>query len=138
MPLLAFILAILFNFPPEISAGIILLGCAPSSVASPVMIYLAKGNVALNITIVSVTTLISPLLIPVFMKIFASGFVAINVLRMMWQIVQMVLLPIGAGLLFNRFLSGRAKWLDAAMPIVSMVGLLLLLLLLWQQEERVY
>lgn len=126
MPILAFILAILTNFSPEISAGIILLGCAPSSVASPVMSYLAKANVALNITIVSVTTLISPLLIPVFMKIFAGGFIAIDVLGMMWDIVQIVLLPIGAGLLFNHFLSGKAKWLDVAMPIVSMVGIALI------------
>jgi len=126
MPLIAFILAYFSGFSPEISAGLILLGCAPVSVASPVMAYLAKANVALCITIVSVTTLLAPLFIPLLMKFYAGGFIPINVLEMMWGIVKMVLIPIGAGLLFNKFLHGRAKWLDASMPIVSMVGIALI------------
>lgn len=126
MPLLGLLLASTSGFSPEISAGVILLGCAPTSVASPVMGYLAKANVALAITIVSVTTLIAPLLIPLLMKGLAGGFIEINVLGMMWDIVKMVLVPIAAGLLFNKFLRGRAKWLDAAMPMVSMVGIALI------------
>tara|TARA_R110002124_G_scaffold170608_9_gene338313 strand:- start:18283 stop:19437 length:1155 start_codon:yes stop_codon:yes gene_type:complete len=123
MPLIAFSLASASGFSPEISAGLILLGCAPVSVASPVFAYLAKANVALCITIVSVTTLLAPLFIPVLMKFYAGGFIPIDVLGMMWSIVKMVLFPIGAGLIFNKFLHGKAKWLDASMPIVSMVGI---------------
>lgn len=126
MPLIALALANISGFSAEISAGVILLGCAPSSVASPVMSYLAKANVVLTITIVSLTTLISPFVIPFLMKMFAGGFIEIHVLEMMWDIIKMVLLPLGAGLLFNRFLSGKAKWLDAAMPVVSMVGIALI------------
>lgn len=126
MPLLAFGLAHISGFSSEISAGIILLGCAPTSVASPVMSYLANANVVLNITIVSVTTLIAPLLIPLLMKMYAGGFIEINVLGMMRDITKMVLIPIGAGLIFNRFLHGKAKWLDSAMPLVSMVGIALI------------
>lgn len=126
MPLIAYGLASGSGFTPEIAAGLILLGCAPVSVASPVMAYLAKANVALSITIVSVTTLLAPLFIPVLMKFYAGGFIPIDVLAMMWGIVKMVLIPIGAGLLFNKFLHGKAKWLDASMPIVSMVGIALI------------
>lgn len=122
MPVLGFALASFSSFPPEISAGIILLGCAPTSVTASVMCYLANANVVLAITITSITTLLAPLLIPLLMKLFAGGFIEIDVLNMMWGIVKMVFVPIGAGLLFNKFLSGRAKWLDAAMPIVSMAG----------------
>jgi BASS family bile acid:Na+ symporter len=86
------------------------------------MCYLARANVALAITITSVTTLLAPLIIPFLMKILAGGFIEIDVLGMMWGIVKMVFIPIGAGLLFNKFLSGRAKWLDDAMPLVSMIG----------------
>jgi bile acid:Na+ symporter, BASS family len=122
MPVLGFALARLSNFSPEVSAGIILLGCAPTSVTASVMCYLAKANVVLAITITSITTLLAPLLIPFLMKLLAGGFIEIDVLNMMWGIVKMVFIPIGAGLLFNRFLSGRARWLDAAMPVVSMAG----------------
>ncbi len=126
MPVLGYILATLSNFPPEISAGLILLGCAPTSVTASLFCYLAKANVALAITITSVTTLLVPFLLPFLMKLFAGGFIEINVLSMMWGMVQIVLIPIGAGLLFNHFLSGKAKWLDAAMPMVSMVGVALI------------
>ncbi|SEJ45808.1 bile acid:Na+ symporter, BASS family [Cyclobacterium xiamenense] len=126
MPLIAFFLASVSGFSSEISAGLILLGCAPVSVASPVMAYLARANVALCITIVSVTTLLAPLVIPLLMKVYAGGFIPIAVVDMMWGIVKMVLLPIGAGLLFNKFLHGRARWLDASMPLVSMGGIALI------------
>ena len=126
MPALGFILASVSNFDPEISAGIILLGCAPTSVTAGLFCYLAKANVALAITITSVTTLLAPFVLPLLMKLFAGGFVEIDVLGMMWGMIQIVILPIAAGLLFNHFLSGRAKWLDAAMPIVSMAGVALI------------
>ncbi|NQV76493.1 MAG: bile acid:sodium symporter family protein [Bacteroidetes bacterium] len=122
MPLLGFSLASFTNFSPEISAGIILLGCAPTSVTASVMCYLAKANVVLAITITSITTLLAPFLIPFLMKLLAGGFIEINVMEMMWGIVKMVFIPIGAGLLFNKFLSGKAKWLDDSMPLVSMIG----------------
>jgi len=49
---------------------------------------------------------------------------------MMWDIVKMVIIPIGAGLLFNRLLSGRARWLDEAMPLVSMFGIALIIVII--------
>ncbi len=126
MPFLGFALASYSDFPAEISAGIILLGCAPTSVTASVMAYLAKANTVLAITVTALTTLMAPILIPLLMKGLAGGFIEINVLSMMWGIVQMVFIPIGAGLLFNKFLHGKAKWLDDAMPLVSMVGVALI------------
>jgi bile acid:Na+ symporter, BASS family len=123
MPSLGFTLANISGFSPEIAAGIILIGCSPSGLASNVMNYLAKANLALSITITSITTLIAPVITPLLMKLLAGTFVEINMLDMMWDIFKMVILPIGAGLLFNRLLHGKFKWLDAALPIVSMAGI---------------
>ncbi len=109
MPVIAYLLSIISNFPSEISAGIILLGTAPTSVTASLFCYLAKANVALAITITALTTLLAPFLLPLLMKLFAGGFIEINVMQMMWGMIQIVILPIGAGLLFNHFLSGRAK-----------------------------
>ena len=103
MPLVGFTLAKTSNFPPEIAAGIVLIGCSPSGVASNVMAYLANANLALSITITSIATLLAPFLTPLLMKLLAGEFVEINVLDMMWSITKMIILPIGAGLLFNRF-----------------------------------
>ncbi|GEO02881.1 transporter [Adhaeribacter aerolatus] len=123
MPVLGFALANLSGFPAEIAAGIILIGCSPSGLASNVMNYLAKANLALSITITSVTTLLAPLITPLLMKFLAGAFVQIDAVAMMWDICKMVIVPIGAGLLFNKLLSGKAKWLDDAMPLVSMFGI---------------
>lgn len=126
MPFLGFILARLIGFEDEIAAGLILLGCAPTSVTASLFSYLAKANVALAITITSITTLIAPLLIPLLMKLFAGGYIEIDVLGMMWGMVKIVLLPIAAGLIFNKLTSGKAKWLQDIMPYVSMFGIALI------------
>ncbi len=123
MPGLGFVLASLSGFEPEIAAGIVLIGCSPSGLASNVMNYLAKANLALSITITSVTTLLAPFITPVLMKLLAGALVEISILNMMWDISKMVILPIGAGLIFNKLLHGKSKWLDDAMPILSMAGI---------------
>lgn len=123
MPTLGFTLASISGFAPEIAAGIVLIGCSPSGLASNVMNYLAKANLALSITITSITTLLAPLVTPLLMKLLAGEFIEINMLNMMWDIVKMIIIPIGAGLIFNKLLHGKSKWLDAAMPLISMLGI---------------
>lgn len=130
MPFVGFFLASLTDFPPEIAAGIILIGCSPSGMASNVMSYLAKANLALSITITACTTLLAPFVTPVLMGLLAGAFIEINILDMMWDIVKMVIIPIGAGLLFNKMFSGRVKWLDEAMPLVSMFGIALIIVII--------
>ena len=56
MPLVGFGIAHIFSFPPEISAGIILIGCVPSGLASNVMSYIARANLALAVTIGAIST----------------------------------------------------------------------------------
>src|SRR3954451_1900191 len=56
MPTLAFLLVKLFDLPPEIAIGVILVGCCPGGTASNFMPFLSKGYVALSVTIPSVTT----------------------------------------------------------------------------------
>ena len=96
LPLLGFTLANLSGFSPEISAGIILVGCSPSGLASNVMNYLAKANLALSITITTIATLMSPFTTPLLMKFLAGTFIEIDIYKMMWDIFKMIMIPIGA------------------------------------------
>lgn len=130
MPLVGLGLATLSNFPSEIAAGLILIGCVPGGMASNVMAYLAKANLALSITLTAVSTMLSPFITPFLMSTLAGEFIEINVGKMMWDIVKMVIIPIGAGLLFNKFLSGKAKWLDELMPLVSMLGIAVIIVII--------
>ncbi|HEY0609593.1 MAG TPA: bile acid:sodium symporter family protein, partial [Chitinophaga sp.] len=130
MPLVGFAITRLFNFPPEIAAGVILIGCCPSGLASNVMSYLAGANLALSVSITVAVTLLAPLITPLWMKALAGQFVEIALLQMMWDIVQIVILPILVGLIFNQFLHGKFKWLDAAMPVLSMAGIGLIIVVI--------
>lgn len=127
MPLIAFAITSLFHFPSEIAAGIILVGCCPSGLASNVMSYLARANLALSVSITTISTLLAPFLTPFLMGVFAGGFVEVHFWEMVWDITKIVIIPVVGGLVFNHLLHGKMKWLDKAMPIVSMAGIALIL-----------
>lgn len=73
MPLAAWILALAFNMPPELSAGMVLVGSVASGTASNVMIYLAKGDVALSVTISSVSTLVGVVATPLLTRLYVDA-----------------------------------------------------------------
>lgn len=123
MPFVGYTLAHLLGVAPEIAAGIILIGSSPSGLASNVMSYLAKANLALSVTLTAFATLLAPLVTPFMMAWLGGEFVQVDVLAMMWSMVQIVIIPVFAGLVFNHFAHGRIKWLDNAMPIISMFGI---------------
>jgi len=99
MPTMGWLLTRVFNFPLEIAAGIILIGSCSSGLASNVMAYIAKANLALSITVTAVATMVAPLMTPLLMQFFASTLVEVKFLAMMISIVKIVLAPIGAALL---------------------------------------
>ena len=127
MPLVGFTVSRLFNFPPEIAAGIILVGCCPSGLASNVMCYLAKANLALSVSVTTVSTLLAPFLTPLLMRLLGGDLIEINFWAMVWDITKIVILPIVVGLAFHYLVRGKFKWLDKAMPFLSMAGIIFIL-----------
>jgi len=105
MPLSGWFLATIFRLPPQIAAAAMLVGACPGGVASNVITYLAKGNVALSVTMTACSTLLAPLMTPLMMSLLAGRMIEVPFLGMMLQIVWMVFLPIAMGLLVNAILS---------------------------------
>ncbi len=101
MPFVGLGIATLFDFPPEIAAGIILVGASPSGLASNVMSYLAKANLALSVTLTAVATMMAPIFTPFLMESLAGTLVPIDFWGMMGSIIRIVIIPIVLGLLFN-------------------------------------
>lgn len=130
MPMVGFGVANVFNFSPEIAAGIILVGCSPSGLASNVMCYLSRGNLALSVSVTTVSTLLAPLLTPLLMRLLGGNFITIHLLDMVWEMVKMVVIPVAAGMLVHYILKGRAKWLNRIMPVTSMIGIVLILVII--------
>ena len=123
MPIIGFSLASASGLPPEIAAGIILVGCSPSGLASNVMAYISGANLALSLTLTAVSTMFAPFITPLYMSIFAGEFIPIDAVSMFLSICKIVILPILAGLAFNHFFHGRFPRLDKAMPKLSMLSI---------------
>ncbi len=127
MPVLGWAIAKSFDFPVEIAVGIILIGSCSGGVSSNVMAFLAKGNVALSVTMTSCSTLMAPLMTPFAMKLLAGRLIEIDLLAMMWSIVQLVILPVGAGLLLNRLFTRYQLSVNRILPGISMAGICFIL-----------
>lgn len=130
MPLVGYSLAKGFGFPPEIAAGIILIGSVPSGVSSNVLAFIAKANLPLSITIATVSTLMAPIMTPFLMKILAGQFVEVNFMKMMLHVIEIIIVPVVLGLIINKLIRNGVKWLQSVMPIVSMIGILMMLIVI--------
>jgi BASS family bile acid:Na+ symporter len=117
MPLIALLIIKVYHFPPEVAAGIILLGVGPAGAASNVMTYLAKGNLALSMTVTTLTTLIAPVATPFLMKIFAGQLIEVDAIGMMISILNMLFIPVFAGIIINKILYGNLTWTKKDMNI---------------------
>ena len=135
MPLVGFAIAGLFNFPPEISAGIILIGCVPSGLASNVMSFLAKANLALAVTVGAISTLLSPLVTPLLMKFLGGQYIEVKFWSMMLDILKMIILPVVAGFIFNLFLKGKETRKSILIQLFSYTIIILLTTIVFAKSK---
>ena len=111
MPLAGYLLTYVFNFEPEIAAGIILIGSCSSGLASNVMVYLANANLPLSVTLTAFSTLLAPLMTPFWMKMLAGTYVQVDFLSMCIEIIKIVIVPIGAAMLYDVYKLGIKVWI---------------------------
>ena len=127
MPFVGFLLAKSFGFSGELAAGCVLIGSVAGGTASNVIAYLAKANVALSVTMTCCSTLLSPLVTPLMMKLLAGRFIEIDVWAMVMSILEVVLVPVIAGglvrAIFRRQLDAHKAICDRVLSFVSMAGI---------------
>ena len=126
MPLVALALVKVFALPPELAIGVILVGTCPGGTASNVIAYLAKGDVALSVSMTMTTTLLAPIVTPALTYFLAGAWIDISFTAMMISIAQMVLAPVILGLLVHHFMADTTKKIMPAMPLVSVICIVLL------------
>ena len=123
MPLLAWGLTLAFSLPKELALGVILVGCCPGGTASNVITYLAKGDLALSVGMTAVSTLLAPLLTPFLVLLIADSIVDVKPEAMVQSIFYVVIAPIVAGLLCQRFLSKLTKCVTPYLPAFSSLAI---------------
>ena len=126
MPAIAVILTKIIPMPPEIAAGVILVGCCPGGTSSNVMTYLAKGDVALSVACTSVTTVLAPVVTPFLVWMFASQFLPVDPKAMFFSILQVIFLPLALGFIIQKLVPGVVRAAMPMLPLVSVVGIVLI------------
>ena len=119
MPLVAYLLTQAFSLPPDLAVGVILVGTCPGGTASNVITYLAKGDVALSVTMTMATTLLAPFVTPFLTLLLAGEEIAVNAPAMMLSIAEMVLLPVLLGAALNHFFRRRVAYALTVLPLIS-------------------
>ncbi len=124
MPLAAFVIAKGMHMQPELTTGMILVGSVASGTGSTLMVFLAKGDVALSITIAAMSTLVGIIATPLLTRFYVDATVPVDVGGMLLSILQIVALPVAAGLLLNQFASRVVRTVEPVLPYVSIVAIL--------------
>lgn len=123
MPLAGWLIAQMLGLPPALAIGVILVGCAPGGTASNVVTYLAKGDVALSVSVTTVSTLLAPLLTPILTLWLAGSYMDVSAGSMMVSIVQTVLLPVIGGVVVRALFSRLIDVLGPILPWLSTIAI---------------
>lgn len=126
MPLLAWLLTVVFSLPADLALGVILVGCCPGGTASNVITYLAKGDLALSVGMTATSTILAPFLTPLLTWAMAGTFVDVDAVGMLLSIVYVVIAPILVGFLIQHYLPQFTKHAVAYLPAFSSVMIALL------------
>lgn len=126
MPLLGFSLAMAFQLPPDMAAGLILVSCCPGGTASNVVCYIARANVALSVVMTMTSTFLAVFLTPLLTGLLASHYVDVDELAMLLQAAQVVLIPVLLGMLMHQFLPRVVERVVPAAPLVAVVAIVLI------------
>ncbi len=127
MPGLAYLIASAFNLDPALTAGVVLVGTCPGGTSSNVITFMSKGDVALSVTMTSVSTVLSPILTPFITYQLIGERIAFDPIGMFWSIVQIVIVPICLGLAVKSFLPKLAATATDYLPAVSAIAISLII-----------
>ena len=126
MPFAAAGISKIFHLSPALAAGLILVGSCPGGTASNVMTYLAKGDVALSVTMTSCSTIAAVVATPYLMLWLAGEYVPVHPQELLMSILMIVIFPVLAGLIVRQFLADQARKIEAALPVLSVVFIVLI------------
>ena len=126
MPLLGWSVAMLFDLPPMLKLGLILVSCCPGGTASNVICYLARANVALSVLMTMCSTLVAIALTPLLTKVYASAILDVDAWAMFRSMVTIVLLPVIGGVALNRIFGHKLDGVKKVSPVVSILVIVLI------------
>ncbi|GMQ96372.1 MAG: bile acid:sodium symporter family protein [Gammaproteobacteria bacterium] len=125
MPFVAFAVSRLLSLPTELMIGMILVGAVPGGTASNIVSFLARGDVALSITLTALSTLIAVIATPWLVWLYVGQDIPVPVLNMLFTVLKIVVLPVLVGVSVNALLKQYIHPLQPYLPAVSVIAILL-------------
>ncbi len=119
MPLGGWLTGKIFGFSDMLKLGFIITGAVPGAMASNIISYLAKADVAYSISLTTTSTFLSPVLTPFFIYIYASSFIKVEFWKMFFSILKMVVLPVVVGLYIKTKLKNKVESFINIFPALS-------------------
>jgi len=126
MPFGAYFIANILKLPNELKLGLIITGCVPGAMASNVISYLAKADVAYSISLTTTSTLLSPILTPSLTYLLASAFFEIKFWAMFFSIIKIVILPLLIGFILKNILKNELSKVEHFFPAFSTIFIALI------------
>jgi BASS family bile acid:Na+ symporter len=126
MPFLGWSIAHLLRLETPFAVGLILVACCPSGTASNVVNYLARSNVALSVLMTMCSTLGAIVMTPLLTKWLAGKYVPVDALGLFLSTVKIVLAPVIAGVMLNRYLPRLVKFVLPVSPLISVLTITLI------------
>lgn len=127
MPLTALLIAKIFQLDPALTIGLILVGTCPGGTASNVITYLAGGNVALSISLTSISTLLAIVLTPAITLFITDASIQVPAGKMLITILYIVIFPVGLGLALKHFFAYRIKTVEHFLPLIAVAAIVLII-----------
>lgn len=132
LPLIAYGIVLLFGMTGALAVGMMILALCPGGTTSNLYTYLAKGDIALSVTLTSIVSLIAPFTVPLFIVLFMDllmgkdGHVELPVLKTIIQLVVITIIPITLGMIINRFKPMFSKKAEKPVKYFSIIFLFLI------------
>jgi len=133
LPIIGFVLASIMSLEPEYAIGVMLLVMCPGGTTSNMFTHIAKGDVALSVTMTAIASILTVFSIPIVLNLSLTHFMgegnefSLPIIKTMVNLMSLTILPISIGMLVNRFLPTLAK---SAQAYVSRFGIIFLTLLI--------
>ena len=127
MPFLGFTLVKIFSLEQLIAIGVILVGCAPGGTASNVICYLARGDVALSISLTIWSTILAVFLMPTIFWIYTGSNIEIPFFQMIISIFKIVIIPVILGVFLNSINFIDLKKIKLCLPLIAVLSILFII-----------
>ena len=103
-----------------------LVGICPGGTSSNVITYLSKGDVALSVGMTTINTLLAPILTPAITWLALRTSVSVDIMSMFLSIIKVIIIPIAAGFIINRYWGEYTDKISEILPAISVIAIALI------------